>query len=376
VKKIMADKSKKAKKDIKDIFNCDNLDNFINSIIKVLPFKGYSDSRFFKCQVNGISFLVKLSLYKKTDPEVYGISRKENPTDTEIKILELLKDELIYKNLTPCIIETLYTKKCNTHKYILSSQRECDRLLMYGHDSIKDMVKDVFCYHKELVDAGLNYDSFAFIVIEECDITLREYLTKHFLFGRIDYEIFRSIMFQIFHAYHQIKTLYPDFYHGDFHGDNIMLKVDKTFKYDPDRPYYLLFNTNDLGQFAVPYFGIIAKIIDFGFSSIPAKGIHSAIEDDKYITFKSLSNDILFLMADIYKFLDLDRIYNEFVISFYQTLMPSGAYRIVNNDYINRNKDMSIESKDILTNKVYEDYKEKSGHIISSSVWHEYEAPA
>ena len=44
-----------------------------------------------------------------------------------------------------------------------------------------------------------------------------------------------------------------------------MLKIDFRYKFDPSRPKYMKFIVG-ADVFYVPYFGIIAKIIDFGFS--------------------------------------------------------------------------------------------------------------
>ena len=53
-------------------------------------------------------------------------------------------------------------------------------------------------------------------------------------------------------------------------------------------------------EYIIPYFGIIPKIIDFGFSSISELKINNSINNDKYIRLYRSENDLAHLFSDIY----------------------------------------------------------------------------
>src|SRR3990172_6286481 len=95
-------------------FSCKDIKQFIKIIVDVLPFTGISDSKFFLCEIQNNKFLTKLSLYKKTDPELYvrHHSHHMHPIDAEISILQRFKADFIDANITPCILELLFSKKC------------------------------------------------------------------------------------------------------------------------------------------------------------------------------------------------------------------------------------------------------------------------
>src|SRR3989344_5803689 len=104
------------KSKINNIFNCNDLTHFIESIKQILPHHGFSESKFFICEIDDIEFLTKLSLNKLSPAEMYDPKNAEqfmSGQDIEIEILKLLKDEVVYKNRSPSILELIYYKKCN-----------------------------------------------------------------------------------------------------------------------------------------------------------------------------------------------------------------------------------------------------------------------
>lgn len=148
-----------ASKQITNIFSCDKLDNFINCIQEILPYRGYSESKFFICQIDDVEFLTKLSFYKKTNPEIYSKGNTEiiniSPHDAEIGILKILKKRIIDTNISPCILELLFTQKCNYIDGIISDPSTCDKFLIDGPKNIKETVLNMFCKHLDLVKSGL-----------------------------------------------------------------------------------------------------------------------------------------------------------------------------------------------------------------------------
>lgn len=278
------------------IFNCENINRFIESIVNILPYRGYSGSRFFTCELNNIRFLTKLCFYYKTSPEIYGRPNGKtiHQTDAEIRILDLFRQNLIDKNITPCILELIFSHECPTLEKIYPSPEECDFVAKdYRNTSPDSSVYDTLCEYKKMVEAGLAHDRAAFLVLERCDMTLEEYLRKS-INTPVSMAIFKSLIFQIIYTFWAIRQIWPGFVHLDLHTENIMLKFDPRYRYSATDPRFVIFSVNGK-QFTVPYFGIIAKLIDFGFSIIPEAGIISNIVDDKVMMFQRGGNDIIFL---------------------------------------------------------------------------------
>ena len=281
------------------LFNCKNLSTFIGTIVQILPFKGASLSRFYICEYKGNRFLTKLCFYRKTGPELYGIvdSRVISHTDAEINILRILKTRIIDANLTPCILELVYHKICEITP-LVPSQKRCDRLMRDYNDQLpEDDVAQLICKYKDLVVNDLAHNKCAFLVLEKCDVSLNEYLQK--LNTPIGIIIFESILFQVIYTVYIIQRIYPRFRHYDLHTDNIMLKFDFSYKFQSDRPQFLRYIIDGTSYY-IPYFGIIPKIIDFGYSSLPEEGIMSNAINDKSIMYHRSNNDLLFLFHWIY----------------------------------------------------------------------------
>lgn len=335
-------------------FSCSNLKSFIKIIIDVLPFSGISDSKFFLCEVRGKQFLTKLSLYKKTDPELYGRHHQHHlhPIDTEMAILHTFKTEFIDTNITPCILQLLYSKKCNDISKILPADINCDNYVFTEKfTNYDDYVHHIFCDFNKLIKNNLARDSVAFLVMERGDITFRSYLESYNDNSPIDVVMFKSLLFQIIYTLYRIKQKYPKFRHNDLHVENIMLIFDSQFTYNPEKPMFLLFGKKK--PFVVPYFGVICKIIDFGYSILPELQLISNISDDKLWTYYHIDNDIIGLFCSIYDTVKEKN--NTYLSSILQEFDETNSFLYCDAEYIRRIKLPSIN--DIMLNKMWDIYR-------------------
>lgn len=379
-----------------NLFSCSSLDSFISSIQLVLPYGGYSQSKFFICSWKGVTFLTKLIFYRKTIPELYLEGADQTDAvlgpDSEIAILEILKHEIINKNISPCILEIIYHKKCASDVYSHINKKTCEALIKSAKpkQNIYEIVRSYFCWHYFMMTIKFDYKYFSFIVLEECGPSLRRYINSINSGDSIMIEVLRSIFFQIVYTMHRIKKIYPQFKHNDFHSDNILLKFDPNFK-PLESQKYLIFNDttepvnltkgsgrseslNAVPCYVVPYYGVIAKIIDFGFSSIPELGIRSNIELDKYTMFTRTCTDMIFLLHDILRTTRAQEI-DEVMDMLYQ--MDSGECFLSSVFYMEENKhnifstqaDHSHEFSDVLQREIFDPYRNKPK---PSNIYHEY----
>jgi hypothetical protein len=307
---------------ITKLFDCADLNPFMNSIVSVLQYKGASMSRFYNCVYKGVAFFTKVHFYRKNAcelcPGAEHKGKKQKPTrasqeslqlrpqklsdvsvvnqiEAEIAILNVFRDKLVRAGHTWCIIELVYSRICD--RTIHPPKRAVCTSAITNPSQYNDMV-NFLCKHADMVRAGLSDDKCAFLVLDQCDITLDVYLLKY-AESPVGAAVFKSLLFQIIHCIWIIQKKYPGFRHYDLHTENIMLKVDHTFVFDATRMQFLAFTINGV-KYRVPYFGIIPKIIDFGFSILPEENIYSEIAVDKLKLYFRSENDLLFLFHWIY----------------------------------------------------------------------------
>jgi len=345
--------------DASDLFNCNDISLFTSSIVQILRFKGYSNSMFYMCELHGVRFLTKLAFYKKTYSEMEDISSdKVMPQpDAEILILKLLREMITEKGISPCILELVAEKVCSRVSRLAPNQSECEQLIIdYSVANLPDSIDQLFCKYVNLIKNGLAHDKCAFMVLEKCDMVLDEYIKKS-VNSPIGLAVFKSLLFMIIHAIWSISKIYPGFRHYDLHTDNIVLKFDRNYKFRANEPKYLAFHVENIIYY-VPYFGIIPKIIDFGFGVIPEEGIISNIIEDKYVMYHKAENDLLFLFYHIYatassrnntKLKQIEKILS--------SLEPNKTYKHYYMEYI-RKVDKQLPSYDsMVKNKIFNEYK-------------------
>ena len=139
-----------------------------------------------------------------------------------------------------------------------------------------------------------------------------------------------------------------------------MLKFDFSYKFQSDRPQFLRYIIDGTSYY-IPYFGIIPKIIDFGYSSLPEEGIMSNAINDKSIMYHRSNNDLLFLFHWIYATLSVtggDKL--GYVDDLLSALEPTRSYIHFYTEFIRKNEDTIPTYEDMIKNKVFFHYKNNS----------------
>lgn len=351
------------------LFDCNNLTNFITSIKRALPFRGYSMSRFYLCEYNGVQFLTKMAFYNKTAPELYNKidTSLMSHIDAEISILRIFNKQFIDHNITPCIIELIYSKICSGLSAITPSEDICAHLLPnYNTLTPSNNVEQSLCNQKNLVDDGLAYDKTAFLVLDKCDQSLAQWI-RGYTGSPVSFALLKSILFMVLHAFVMFRRLYPRFTHYDLHDDNILLKIDHTYVFDPHNPQFLVFLVDGV-TYSVPYFGIIPKIIDFGFSSLPEEQIVSNIVADRVQMHYRVDHDIILLLYWLH-----DKLVTGpdtmSALNLLSELDPSGAYKHYNTQTIRGLSDKILSYDETMKLPTWDCYRKQ---VPNKHVWHTY----
>jgi hypothetical protein len=164
-------------------------------------------SRFYICEIDGIRFLTKLCFYRKTPPEIYGKITKDVVAhiDAEINILKVFKENIIDKNISPCILELVYEKVCTSLSKLAPKENVCERLMLDYRESIpEDDVEQLLCKYNDLIKNGLAHDKCAFLVLEKCDMSLSDYL-KRSINTPVSMAVFKSLLFLIIYTMYVIN---------------------------------------------------------------------------------------------------------------------------------------------------------------------------
>jgi hypothetical protein len=358
-----------------DIFNCKKLSNFISVIDSELQAGGISGGLLFTCNYSGIPFLTKLAIYRKQAPEIYGKTTiMRHPTDNEIDIMVELRKSIIEMGISPCILELIYYKICTKITNLSPGTDECATLIAFPRPGDKDFTSRIhthICHYVDEINAGLAHDKIAFVVLEKCDITLFHYMERY-INTPINVAIMKTIIFQIIYTLWAIRKIYPKFRHADLHSENVMLKFDIEFKYRAVEQKYLVYDVGGI-KYAIPYFGIIPKIIDFGFSAIPELGLLSSSADDKQFQFARTPSDVMLLLRDIHSGISRSLEPNSGPISkILRQLVPSQLYIKHNAEYIRRHPEEIPTDEEMMSNKIFDEYRRGARGILKSQIYGEY----
>lgn len=349
------------------IFNCRKFEPFINSIVEVLSYRGVSMSHFYICEIEGVRFLTKLSFYRKSAPELYRrTSSKTVPQiDAEIQILQILREKIISAGISPCILELVYEKRCSGITSVVNKSK-CKDVSFGGEHTVYESVQQILCLYRDMVQRGLAHDKCAFLVLERCDITLDEYLRRTYN-TPMSTAVTKSLIFQIIYTLHAITAIYPRFRHNDLHTENVMLKVDFRYKFNQSTPKYMKFVIGE-EEFYVPYFGIIAKIIDFGYSQIPEEGVISNATDDLTNMFYRSKNDILLLFYWINNVLYSNPSQsNDDITKLLEKLEPNKAYVQYQTERIRAIESQIPTYKDMIMNPAFGEYGRAGTRAVPTS---------
>ncbi|MCK9608193.1 MAG: hypothetical protein M0R33_17245 [Methylomonas sp.] len=347
------------------LFDCEHLNKFANLIIKAYRVSSYSHPSLFECNYKGVPFFVKLAFYAIPSSELYTKSgpspTKFQHTDAEIRILTTLKKEIIEAGISPGILEIITHRVCERpSKTFRIKKSECMQLKIKGTSSQADLFTFAMCQLIESINHGLNYDKCAFVVMERCDISLSELLNNIIDLPILGIELFKSILFQVISTYFALKYKYPKFCHYDLHLGNIMIKFDKDFRYTPLFQRFLVYDYKPCKVvFEVPFFGMITKIIDFGFGQIPELGILNTFSDDLQLSYHRTEFDMVALFHNISGQVLSDKTrgkntYN--IIGILNQLEPTQMYLHNARDVIEANADKIPTIHQMMLNPVFAEY--------------------
>jgi hypothetical protein len=371
-----------------NIFDCSNIGNLIDVIVMPLSYGGSTKSHFYLCEYEGLRFLTKIGFHDKNYVDLYVKNRKStgNVFTVEMHILDTLKTQFIYKNITPHIIEMVFVCECKVSD--LNSSKICDELVdVHARDIIDINVHSIICNHKGLVARGLAYDKCTISVMEHGNVTLSKFINVPVT--PIQFAIIKGIIFKLLYTLHAIGRQYPKFRHYDLHSENVVILFDGEYNYDVaiyDR--YVIeglgcananakanANANAKADanstvFCLPYFGLIPKIIDFGNSIMPEIGAVSTSYDDVFYMNNRVENDILFIFhwfhvitVDFHKSTAVDRLLS--------ALDPTRSYINYNTDRIRELGDKIPTYSMMLECDVWDSYK----NIQNSNIRKEYITP-
>lgn len=334
------------------------------AVVENIPsWTGVSDSVFLECRLGSAHFLLKIYKYMKTNYEIYHDTKALNPAEVEIKVLGILKKAAIDTALTPCILELVDHVEFMPSKFkLLNCSSNLQTHTPYEH------LERIFCDYNSAVAHGIAYDKLSFSILERCAMPISQFIYRSST--PADTIMLQSFIFQLLHALYCITEVYPKFVHGDLHTNNVMLKFDRDFKYNPNSPQVLQLNTKTKSYF-VPYFGIFVKIIDFAYSSIPEESIENSITKDiRYGVYRTDSDMLWFL-----HWLDLNShsefvspVVSKFVDQLISQLDPGQLHVNYNIKYIEANAAMLKSPKTMMKSKIFSGYSRYDAAAIHS-VW-------
>lgn len=346
----------KKKSALDKIFDSDDISKFVAIITAVVDAAGFSRSRFYLCKLHGATFLTKLAFYRKTASELYGVtSGLTDLIDTEIQILYILKKRIIDGNISPCILEIIYHKICtDLSKYL---PQDCiSTFAQYGRDDPRIDIEQNICIHYDLARNGLAHNKCVFIAVEHCNMSMEMFMHDH-MGAPIGIIILRSILFMVIHALYSITKIYPGFHHYDLHYENVMLKFDDSYQFKLSDIKYLIFHANGV-KHSVPYFGIIPKIIDYAFSTLPEENIISRNVDDKISMYQRYDNDLIIFFNHVYRYLKSfhpDSIQD--VEKLLEVIEPNRTFVQINSLYVRSVEDKIPTYAQMLACPVFDEYR-------------------
>lgn len=347
------------------VFTCKSLIPFAKIVDEVLGWGGISESMFTICTYKDVQFLVKIYFHHKSSRELYVEPLGVNPSDAEIKILQIFKKNIIDKNYTPCILELAASYTRTGILGIVKKELDCAEITRSPNRSDADKIYSKYCLYSREVENDLAHDMVSYAVMELCDWPFN-YIISRSLGTIADEAILLSLLFQLIHALYVINHIYPKFRHRDLHTRNVMLKVDKDFVFDPNNPQVLMLPA--MGKkFYVPFFGIYVKIIDFGLSVLPEENIISNVYHEKRRDINRSDHD----MSWFFFWLDRDANgeYSSDTTTLYirellDVLDPHGIYYNHDVEYINTHPELAPTYKDLINNPIFGDYLDRGKAIV------------
>lgn len=255
-------------KQIKKEISCKHaIEKMLNYGIEIR--QDLDSSSFFIIEVAKNKFFVKILWGVSPIIELASKQYRKLPIkesyENEFLISQCLNDVITSNKICPHIAQMITTNECTVDDPMLKLLKKTMKVDKSFLDFINYEIHD-----------GILLRKFKICVFELLDFELYSFIndSQSVMDIGLGREILKSILFQIAYTLHILQTLFPRFSHHDLHAGNIMLKVEPNF--DSARMQFIQYRDAEGVLYYVPYFGIIAKIIDFGFSSLPEMGFISS----------------------------------------------------------------------------------------------------
>lgn len=338
-----------------DIFACDLTNRFLSSDMIPLEIHEGRAPHLYVSALDGYEFMTKICFYPLSVPELYiNVAKVISHSETEIRILTEMR-KLLNDGYLKSIVRLIHTKTCQDITKMIADPDRC-------HLTRGSAFSNVLCTYNYQVKNGLALPRCSFLLLELCDMTLSAYLEKY-VHSALNFDIFKSILFQILYTLYALTTLYPKFHHYDLHTDNIMLKFTKS--YDEANPTYYKFKVGNQTYY-VPQYGIKVKIIDFEFASIPELGLISVATKDRLIMFQRPNRDILLTLFWINYTLGTKSMMNNDIEAVLREIDPHQSYKNFNMAYVRSIEDKIPSYAEMIGGEAFKHYRQKrEGKLIS-----------
>jgi hypothetical protein len=278
--------------------------SLFESVVASISEHGKSGARLFVCKRKGANFIMKIYSFVYPYQGFDSKAARRNychGADAEVRILEILRDNLIAGNITPCLLEMVYHAEFKDAKTQLEMAKNKIKPHKDQDRGVTESLGNFLQQRITNIEQTFEANRGIIAILEKCDVTLGQYLQN--LVGlQLEFTIIKSFIFQIAHILGAIYYLYPKFTHGDLHAENIMLKMDRDFRFNPAKPMFLVYKFGK-NKYYVPYFGVVPKLMDFDLSILPELGIGATITKSNVYKRMTSDNDLDTLFESI-------RVYN------------------------------------------------------------------
>jgi hypothetical protein len=293
----------------KNLLGCTDLNAVADSAVEILSVgETFSQAVIFSAKLREGVKLIKITPHLVLSPELYNMDTTGYMPDieVEIRVLKVLNEKITNQGKSPCILNLEAFSVCDglTDK-IEESSLDCEKILrdtraLRALDPPTEIRRAVCHWLGETRRKRIK-NKFTIEILERCHFSFLRFF-RYYKDTVVEFIIFKSLLFMIIYTLYKIQKKFPGFRHYDLHVDNILLKQDPDFKYNPLKPQVLVFADEGV-EFSVPYFGLIPKLIDFGLSVIPELNIKPISHLDRTVMDDRFDNDLMRLLYDIHEFL-------------------------------------------------------------------------
>jgi hypothetical protein len=259
--------------------NFRELRNAVGSLDFDCDLVGYGNPHFFKSwtgkvvifgSVNQKSKRTRYNVVILLDPQYVQSACRMDYNTLETKIYQQLTTQIIEANVSPHIAGVLAYKTCPDilralPKHVLTQSE----LLKSKANPYETMLHQLRFDHTK----GMLRGGFSYLVLEQCSFCagyLADELIRPKLFkahADMVVAIMRRMLFQIVFTLASTQKTFNNFNHNDLFLRNILYELVETTDKKKRSQAFIEYDF-DGNKFYLPYFGICAKIIDFGLSTL------------------------------------------------------------------------------------------------------------